>query len=82
MLGKRLELATKKAEKRWKYFHLETWNKYLKTGFGPYGMSMKGFPVVGTYRKRKGCECRGCSIGKQHEKRARVLKIRKEKIPL
>ena len=91
MLGKRLEEATKRAEKRWKYFHLDTWNRWQKfidsTGIltskePQYGMDMVHFPVVGIYRKRKGCECRGCSIGKQREKRERVLRLRKEKIPV
>ena len=91
MLGKRLEEANRRAEKRWKYFHLETWNLYQKfidrTGIltsneTRYGMGMTHFPVIGTYRKRKGCECRGCSNNKQREKRERVLKLRRENIPV
>jgi len=78
MLGKRLNEANKKAEKRWKYYHLDSWLQYIKTGVGRYGMNMSHFPVVGIYRKAKGCECRTCSNMKKEMKRERVLDARRE----
>jgi len=67
MLYKRLIEANKKSAKRWKFFHNHTLLAY------PW-IAVK--VPLGAYRKKKGCECRGCSINKQREKKSRNEKER------